>query len=446
MPVSKGLKIKRLLLWLLLLIVMLVMARIGARHYFRLEEVKPGTFPVTVGRILALWTVTLLLLQPILGMRCRFLDRLSGLDRLLKFHRISGIACLGMAAMHPLFMYVSGLKKIGPLSINQWPEALGALCIIGLWLTVVSSAGRKFVELSYEQWSSLHRLTVPLIILALAHMFVIESAMSKGLLLWFWLFFLILWAGALITVGKITPAAKRIGEDHVVASAGNAAEGVWEINLRAAENCQPFSFVPGQFAFVSVTNAEITGEEHPFTIASAPSDKGEMQFLIKACGDWTRQLGALKPGDRVRVSGPYGIFSPYFHDNVSSLIMIAGGIGITPMLSILRKLSADRAKIPIKLIWSFRSAAEAPCLQEISGLSETLPGLEIIRIASRDSHQQQGQLARLDKKSLAGLVSDYCPGMLVMVCGPSIMMKNVRSWLVASGYPSAAVISEEFAL
>lgn len=431
--------------WLLLLGLFLVLTRIGIRHYFKEEAVKPGTFPVTVGRVFALWAIAMLLLQSILAIRLRFLDRIFGLDRLLRLHRWLGISILTLASLHPMLMYVSGLKTLGPMSSEQWPEALGAICIAGLWLQVVSSVWRKFLAISYDQWLKLHKFTAPVVLLGLSHMFIIESAMRKGWFLGFWVVILALWAATLFSAKLLFPAQRAAKEAFVVSSVSTAAKNVWQISLKPASGNERFDFLPGQFAFLNIENPAIVHEEHPFTIASAPSDLDSLQFIIKAVGDWTRKLGEVRAGDPARVSGPFGVFSAYRHE-FSSLIMIAGGIGITPMLSTLRQLNHEKSDMPIKLLWSYPNSSEAACLAEIEGLRQTLPNLEIVKIATRENSAADSSPVRLDRLSPAKLVPAYRAGCLVMLCGPVEMMKDVRTGLRTIGYPASAILFEEFSL
>ncbi|HNX74412.1 MAG TPA: ferric reductase-like transmembrane domain-containing protein [Candidatus Rifleibacterium sp.] len=444
-PAARRYSLQKVFCWLLLLGLFLLLTRIGVRHYFREEAVKAGTLPVTVGRVIALWTIALLLLQPILAARLRVLDRIFGLDRLLRFHRLAGILSLSMACFHPLLMYVSGLKKLGPLSSEQWPEAIGSICIVGLWLAVVSSVWRRFVSLNYEQWLRLHKFTAPVVVLALAHMFIIESAMLKGWVLGFWVVLLVLWAAVLLASRIVFPAQRARNEAFVVAESARVAEGVWQLNLKPDAGVERFDFVPGQFAFLAIKSPEIPFEEHPFTIASAPADAGNLQFIIKGDGDWTRKLSAVRAGDQARVSGPFGVFSAYRHEP-RSLVMIAGGIGITPMLSTLRQLSREKAALPVKLIWSFQTRAGAPCIDEIDGFRQALPNLEVIKIATREPAIGNSAPTRLDKLTLAKLLPEFKPGDLVMLCGPVPMMREVRHILQSLNYPDSAVLSEEFAL
>lgn len=440
----KSVKMQKVFVWLLFFAVFLLLTRIGIRHYFKDAPVKPGTFPVTIGRVFAQWAIGLLLLQSLLASRSSFLDKIFGLDGLLKIHRVSGIVCFVLAFFHPMLMYVSGLKNAGPLGFNLWPEAIGGICIVGLWLAVISSVWRRFVELNYEQWRGLHKITASVVFLALAHMFIIESAMRTGWILVFWVVLIALWVCTIIVARFIIPAKTLLTESFVVSSINPAAENIIQIDLKPAGDNRVFDFLPGQFAFVSFDSPEVTKEEHPLTIASAPDSSDTLQFFVKGVGDWTSGLNALKIGDKARVSGPFGVFSSFRHET-KMLIMIAGGIGITPMLSTLRQLELEKSELPVKLIWSYKTRAEAPCLEELERACKNLSNLEIIRIVTRETSEQNKIRAKLDKKSLSSLVPEFKDGNLVMLCGPIMMMKDVRQSLIEAGYPASAILFEEFA-
>ncbi len=124
------------------------------------------------------------------------------------------------------------------------------------------------------------------------------------------------------------------------------AKNVTEVTL-SPEN-ESFSYSPGQFAFLRFHSDPVAAEEHPFTISSTPFGTRDIQFTIKESGDFTRTAGALRPGDTANVSGPFGVFTPARFGELRHLVMVAGGIGITPMLSILNTV-LEKYLLPIAI-------------------------------------------------------------------------------------------------
>jgi len=112
------------------------------------------------------------------------------------------------------------------------------------------------------------------------------------------------------------------------------------------------SYIPGQFAYVSFSTEKLTNEAHPFTLSSTPSRPGTLQFTIRMSGDWTKKLKTLQPGVSAFVQGPFGRFSHLYTQPNRPLILIAVGIGITPMLSMLRYLADQNDRRDITLLWS----------------------------------------------------------------------------------------------
>ncbi|OHD38877.1 MAG: hypothetical protein A2015_06605 [Spirochaetes bacterium GWF1_31_7] len=112
---------------------------------------------------------------------------------------------------------------------------------------------------------------------------------------------------------------------------------------------------PGQFAFFRFKSKAVGFEEHPFTISSE-TQTIFMSITVKKSGDYTAQLSNIIVGDSLYFDGPYGVFSPI--DNGSNYVFIAGGIGITPFISILKSFSKSVIRSNITLIWSVRNVSD----------------------------------------------------------------------------------------
>jgi predicted ferric reductase len=417
---------------------------IGSRACMEASPSGGGSQAVlAVGRSLGLLAVALLLLQPILALRPKALERVFGLDRLLAFHRFSAVLCLGAAFLHPMFVYGSGLRSAGPSGWRLWPVALGAVALLGVWVMVVSSLYRSFVQLHWEAWRKLHVIMALGIVPALAHVFIIQPDFRRGLWPLWWTLVLGTWLASVVWQRVVIPRMERARSQFTVAAVKAAAENVTEVTL-SPENA-PFAYSPGQFAFLRFHSEQVADEEHPFTISSTPSDSRRIQFTIKGSGDFTRTVGALRQGDTAHVSGPFGVFTPARFEGLTHLVMVAGGIGITPMLSVLRTYAMNTDRVPMTLLWSNRTTADTPYLDELADLARSIPELSVHHFLTQDTRPGV-RTERLAVPALRELTPSHEAGVHVMLCGPRRMMRDLARAFRALGYPRSAVHYEDFAL
>jgi predicted ferric reductase len=207
-----------------------------------------------------------------------------------------------------------------------------------------------------------------------------------------------------------------------------------------------FSYFPGQFAFLSFVSRELSAEEHPFTISSTPTRPEALSFTIRSCGDWTQKINELKIGDSAFVDGPYGKFS-FLDDNdqQTDIIMIAGGIGITPILSMLRYMVDTNETRKITLIWSNRTRQHIICEHELNTIQNRLPNFRIFYIFSRETMAGNNG-RRLDRVQLQTFLKDSDRQAAVFLCGPLPFIKNIRNCLVTIGFAKKRIHWENFSL
>jgi predicted ferric reductase len=204
-------------------------------------------------------------------------------------------------------------------------------------------------------------------------------------------------------------------------------------------------YIPGQFGFLTIFSHHISREEHPFSITSAPTRTSCLEFIVRTTGDWTRQLKNLQPGDRVLMNGSFGRFSHLQLPEKIEIIMIAGGIGITPMLSMLRYMADDNDQRRITLIWSNQTRKHIICPDDFQNLEAQLKGLRIFHVLTRDP-EFSGEKGRLDRPKLKRLLSDCSRSSAIFVCGPNRMMKKVHHCLVPLGFSRRMIFMERFSL
>lgn len=206
----------------------------------------------------------------------------------------------------------------------------------------------------------------------------------------------------------------------------------------------PFSFEPGQFLTIA---AAIDGKtvKRSYSIASSPCCRGWCEITVKRApgGAVSAHLHErIAVGDRVSVAGPYGRFT--FRGETPSVVMIAGGVGITPMMSSIRYLTDQSWSGDIHLVYACASLDKVIFRDELDYLSSRHPNLHsVVVLSDEPSPSWTGERGRVGAELLARVVPDL-PSRRIHVCGPPPMMDAVKAALATLGVPAEAIRTELF--
>jgi predicted ferric reductase len=180
----------------------------------------------------------------------------------------------------------------------------------------------------------------------------------------------------------------------------------------------------------------LSREWHPFSIASSP-DNEKLLLAVKGLGDFTKDLGNLKPGAEAEIEGAYGKFS-YTNYKNKNQIWVGGGIGITPFLSMARSLPDEGYKID--LYYSVRTASEVIDWPMLYNTAISKNGQ--FRVIPYIGDQQPGHLTADYIESISGSVNDK----EIYICGPAPMMTSLRKQFRDKSVPGTSIHTEEFAM
>jgi predicted ferric reductase len=399
-----------------------------------------------IGKVCALLAGALVLLQFGLSAKLKFLDRVFGTHLLLSAHRVLGVSAVVSASLHPLLIFAPRAREIGAFRLEIWPALIGAVLLIGLWTGVCAGLWRKFLRLPYQTWTSFHYLGMFLATVLLAiHVMSVTDDLKSGWPLYALIITLGVYA-ALFAWAKVVKPNVVKNQRYTVNKVTSVGEDTYAIDL-SPEDGRVFPYAPGQFAFVTFHSEALPLERHPWTISSAPTRPESLVFTIKCSGDFTALIGRLRPRDTADVDGPYGLFSYLAHDRDPNreLVMIAGGVGITPMLSMLRYMADTGDTRKTTLVWSNRTEANILCRDELESLEGKLEDLSIQHVLTRQK-KYQGPSGRLDKTLLTDLLLGCSREAAVFVCGPPPMMDNVRRALKRIGFRSSRIHTERFSI
>ncbi len=181
------------------------------------------------------------------------------------------------------------------------------------------------------------------------------------------------------------------------------------------------SYLPGQFFFVTIS---VKGQKalHHFSLSSSPTDEEYLEFTKRiTTSDFSQALHASKPGDRAHVSGPLGSFT--LPGQLQQLAFISGGIGITPLRSMMRYITAKQLPHDVVLLYGNNSYEDIVFRDELKELEKGHPRIrvEFILSGSRLPSEWKGSTGRIDQGMVRKLVPDYATR-LFYISGPPKMV------------------------
>ncbi|MBP2364518.1 ferredoxin reductase family protein [Pseudonocardia parietis] len=389
-----------------------------------------------------LLALSAMVIVAVLPSRVRGLSGALGLETLLGLHRRLGLLAGALVALHLAFVVADQPERVGllvPLAApGRGQAATAATVAIGVLLALAVRGVRSG---THEVWRWVHLSLAALVVGASAlHVFWLNNLVTDavmgpvltglGLLL---IAVLVLRWGARAGAGEF-----RV---HVVRPESPTVSTL--VLARRGRHAGPW-FRPGQFAWLRLEQMSV--EEHPFTIASSAADGGRVEFTVRHTGDFASRLRELQRGDPVWVDGPYGSFTP---DAVPStgLVLIAGGVGITPMMSMLRT-AADRGdRRPYRLVVHARDRADLLFRAELAHLRTCLD-LQVTEVLRRPAPNWGGATGPIDTALLAAVLTDLeepARRLDYFICGRPQLVTDVLDTLGALGVPDDRVHTEQFA-
>jgi predicted ferric reductase len=323
-----------------------------------------------------------------------------------------------------------------------WRAVMLSGAIVAMVLVVFLTFKRRPLGIAYEWWRLSHGLLgVFIVVVALVHVLQVRWYVGEN-----WQRFV--WGGlttaALLLLGQVRVIKPLMMKRRRYCIVDRRSEGIktWTLVLEPLGHAG-MSFKPGQFAWLTIGSTPFSMQQHPFSIASSAARHSYLEFTIRELGDFTSTIGNVKIGSSVFVEGPYGAFVP---DLTSSrgLVLIAGGVGIAPMMSILRTLNDTNDQRPVILIYGNHNREETIFREELLALQKTLT-LRITFVLENSDDILSSEPGRISES----LLERHIPGdtrdtLEYFICGPAAMMDMVERYLDRVGVPSRLVHSERF--
>ena len=388
--------------------------------------------------------LSLLAIAFVLPKRVRALSRSLGIDVVLGVHRLVGLAALAFVFVHIVTVLAIDWSNLALLDLTSAPARARAAVVASaaMLLLVVTSVWRRRLIPSYESWRVVHTsLAMTAVVLAGLHVWWLRHLVMHPRCRWWFLALAAVVVAASLRrwVWRPLSAWQR---PYVVDAVRRESPTVSTLVLRPSGHRGMRRFRPGQFAWIRIGSTPMGFEEHPFTIASAPRRTGEIEFTIKQLGDFSGGIAEVSVGDKVWVDGPHGAFSPDHHRS-DGLVLIAGGVGITPMISVLRSLAQRGDQRDHLLFVSARALEELLFREEITELADQLR-LRVVELLDTPHEGWTGGTGFLDAQVLADNLPRQRERLDYFICGPPPMVTGVITSLRKIGVPPQHVHTEKF--
>ncbi|UCG79355.1 MAG: ferric reductase-like transmembrane domain-containing protein [Nitrospirota bacterium] len=381
----------------------------------------------------------------LLTARFRFPAEPFGIDLIYYFHKQISVVMAIIIILHPsiLLMTDTGLiSLLNPLS-SPFHISAGLYSVIALLIVIVSSLYRKPLRIHYDGWRILHAfLAVLALLFAVIHIEGIGNYVKTPWKRVLWIILPAAWLTIIIYVRIFRPL-HLLRQSYLVDTVKEERGEAWTLVLRPEDN-YTFDFRPGQFAWITIRNSPFALREHPFSISSSAVYKEKLEFTIKELGDFSGTIKLLNGGERVYVDGPYGAFSTERHPS-PGYIFIAGGIGIAPIMSMLRTLSDRNDKRPHKLFYAYKNLEKLTFREDLERLKSSLD-LTIVCILKEAREDWAGERGLISRELIGRHLPDDYRKRDYFVCGPVPMIRIVEKALNELHVPFWQVHSELFDL
>jgi predicted ferric reductase len=388
-------------------------------------------------------------IQFALTARFRRVSAPFGIDIIYYFHRYLAIIALIVVLAHFFIIWVAYEEALGDTfdpRYAPWELTMGRAALVLFALAVITSQWRELLRLEYGLWRYSHVAFATFgFAAAVAHIVGVgyyTEAPGKRLL---WLLVTLFWIGLLLWVRLVKPWIQlrhpyRV--DEVRPERGDA----WTLALQPDGHPGIKSFLPGQFAWLTLRASPFALREHPFSMSSAPEALPRLEFTIKALGDFTGTIGEVKPGEVAYLDGPYGVFSIDRYRDAPGFVTIVGGVGITPVISMLRSLAERGDKRPFWLIYANGSWGEVVLREDIEALRDRLD-LRLVHVLEKPPEGWEGETGFVTRDIIERhLPPDQRRALQYFLCGPPPMIKAVEEALVQLDVPSDHIKVEIFNL
>ena len=396
---------------------------------------------------------TMMLTVTFMGSRPRFIEKYFGMPEMYEIHALMGVVLSIMGVIHIIIQW-NGFRWITEMSTVSQTGFLAVFSLIIVMFTGIFSLSgifidripllRKWKESVFNRELSLwlHRLSIVAIVAIYFHLFLLPFLNENTL----FMTLLTIYTVAILGYYVIWKLKISFAPKFELKSIKQGTPSLWVLEFEP-KNGSIKPYVPGDYFFIRFKNTDITTEGHPFSASSAiTSDySNSIEFMIKEAGDWTGSLQNVNVGDIATLEGPYGNFFPDdVQESEDPFVLLAGGIGLTPNLSILRHEHEKNSNRRIHLVWGLAIEEDMFMIEELETMKAANPNFSYDIIFSNEEVEgfPHGFITHEYLEELG--VSSLYQSAKFFVCGPPPMLNASKTLLDNQNVPDNHIYLDEF--
>lgn len=388
--------------------------------------------------------------QFVIASRMQFVSAPLGMDAALAFHKAMAYPATVFALVHPALLFVMDAKYLQLLNVFTSPlrAKFAVLSVIALVALVLLSLFRRRLRISYKVWQISHwLLALTVLIAAMAHVLLVNYYLKDPWQRLTWQTLTVLFVGLGLWVRVLKPLLRykrRWRVAQVTPHADGTVSLALELVNKASYGARGFRFKAGQFAWITARNSPFAFSYNPFSISSSAEVTDRIGFTIKGHEGFSAEVAHLQVGDILYVDGPYGGFC-LDEDPSAPLVLIAAGVGVTPLVSMLETL-ADRHSTRACHLWlASKNEESIVCQGQIERLQTRLQ-LSVTHVFSSPLRGAAGSGARLDPAFILRHLPQAAQAASYFVCGPDALMEMSEQCLLQAGVPAHHIHRERFGI
>ena len=400
----------------------------------------------SIGILSGLVATDAVLIMLVLAARVPYIDRTLGHPRALALHaRMGQWAVIGLG-LHAAFLITGYALAAQTGLIDQFwsfwkvtPDFGWAVLGMALFLVIsgtsIAAARRK---LPYEVWHVLHLLSYVAVAASIPHMFSMGGLFyDNSPQRWYWIGLLCLTGAALVVYRVLMPLLATFDHQLRVAAVTWISPDTVSIEL-TGRRLDDLGAQAGQYFHWRCLAPGLWWHQHPFSLSAAPTDHS-LRITVRVLGKGTAQLVTVRPGTRVAIEGPYGIFSDAARTK-DAVVLVGAGVGIAPIRAILEGTHVTPGRAAVVLRASDRQGLYL--VDEITRLCRERGVALALLTGSRASDGRWVPASHPDLRLTD--IAPYLAEADVFVCGPDPFTEAVVAEARAAGVPESQIQDERF--